>query len=1004
MDKKLQYSESNLLPYEISYDLFLKNKILEAPKVFEALKITNKKNSIHYRKWEIFHCFLASYYPKARELCKDIEAESDNTSNPAHKADLQYCLALAKYYNGSFRTVLNIFFPKSSGKNKHSSLLLRDHGGNDYQLGHDYMLLGKACWKMGHAVRAQLYYYLAIVHFSRFRKDCIWIPKIYGLIGLVLMNQIQIGGYKAKESFRKVENCLTTAHFELREILQEAYDEHHIYACLENDMGLMKLGKGLVLKSLEEIAGSIKIYENASKHFQEATSTFEAIYKDDQNRFSATVYKNQSILNKRLADFTTITDKEREDYYTNAKKTYYEDIEIRTEKLFGGTPDKPTHHPTIGRAYTIFARLQLQAIRYNMPLSNQENKAVIYFAQMAIRAVVPSFDFINSGKRKDVPKDFEYKNISKSNIEDITSYSVLLQAYKLKIRALTNLYKQQQKEEDAKHIKETIAMAMELVKVKRKELTSPTANFALSNVAKEIYEAILEYCFIRKEHIPKELKKDINKLIFDSFGGSKNFELIQDLEEDDINFRPEVTLIEELENKFFDPMNTPSDDNWTLLAEIDNNDVIEEIQKLCTSLNQTGSQAKNKGLEERMRIGEKIEPLQAIEMIKRVDSHNKEKLPSMVISYFYGVRNIFIMYITANKLKMIRVNAKPSVIFNKITKYIALLDGPEREVEIKDPADRVDKLILIAQELNNKLLPIDFESEGTKFIVFSLHGPLNALPFDTLYMKDENEPIEGKITVLIEKFYTSYHYSMTLLYQSVENFLDKNQTSVDYDYDYIGIAGTSSNNKGHIHPEIISEIAHISKVFHGAFLDKDKIKTLLDNPEAIAQRDIPPWNEKELSFLKKTKGLNCRVLHIATHFSGDMNMIPFGENDYLDRTAINNIRKLKLALLAGCHSGDGIFDTHFTSLGRYFISKKAFLNTVFSITSIVDQPKDDPLNLIIILHEEMLKKRKTAISVSLGRAKRQILEKERNKRFFYRKLVEISGLVFYGCPLDTLED
>ena len=1041
-----------------SHQYIVDNNLEEACTYFEALYQKNvyTEQNIDAAKWYMTHLIHASKYVEAKKISDELETIAKGTAtrhiSDRSKGDIIYSLALCDYYHGSFKRAINWIFPIgniseysmfSGGKSLIDLHYKNDPSDeNDYQQGLNYMLAGKCYWKMGHYSRACFHFYLAIWYFHNYDPNCIWLPKIYGLIGLV---------YSSFEHFYNAYKCIELGHHSLELILGAKIKEHHIYACLESDKGDIKLrewkynfnnpNKNLEAVQIDECFDEIK------DHFLTAEAIFSTIYSNKNNRYSATVEKNLfDLYSWKSLIITNST--EKLESYNIAKKYFKTDIKIREKVLFPdeNKADKRGHHPTIARAYNLDANMKLKLLDVLPSSAREINLDVAKDSQKAIYSVVEGYKHNGSFEEGYVNFTWENprlgkpwsKNKKKSyELDNISSFNTLLDSLRIKIQALLNLSKLKFSMEERNHLKDTIDTAIEFIEHVRPRLKTKVANFALSSKLKPLYEIILEYLYTelsenKDKHTEEELE-ELKEHTFKIIEESKNYSLIQQFKANNLD---SINNIDSWLTGFFENFMLPEleeDVDFNFINE--NYKIIDEICREFRKQEEEDIKRNSDPFDEiskdnvqALKHLETIDYSVANDQILLVTEKAERGLKSVVISYFFGVNVVYLIKLDGKDLEFFKINEHPKQIKDLVEELLYSLNNLPKEVGTKR-SFHVAQLDILSAKLYAILLgEIEFEQEQ-RFLLIVPDGELNKLPFDILltdtYSREEALAISEEelnnindSQLLIHRFYTSYHFSVSLLNESINEYWNRVETS-NYNginqrnrlkLDYMGIGSTFNLKSKELDDMYMQqEVKIVGRMFF--YLNKSpslKLRVFINE-----LKDNDPWTSKISDrILKELNDYGyIEVLHIATH-NNNQNIIYLDKEISIDLNVLTKIitegLKINIVVLSGCDTGSGeIRGGEMTNfLARYFLGSEKVSNVINMLTQTNDREHEEFNNVIINFFELLLEKKdenvRPSFAVALAQAKRKKMKEKKIGFGYYDRLTAIAGPILIGCPLDTL--
>ncbi len=994
-------------------ELFWEKSILHSPQRFkdcyDAEKDPDKKVAL--QKWHISHLILASdYTPLNREVKVLQELGKSAQLSKASKGDIKYCEALKNYYLGYFQATIDVFFPK--GKEN----LFEHHAEDGYQMAHDHFLLGKAYLKMSYFTRAYFHFYQAIHHFAEEDSKSIWIPKVFGLIAKA---------YFQEEKFKEGERFINLAMSKLEKDLGERHTDHHVYGSLCMDLGDGYLAKG---KNASEASVRSKDYHEADHWLGEGEEIFDKIYQGKGNRYNALIFQKLGVLDKRRAT-AAASNEDAQVRYQDAMENLSKDLAIRKELFKDSDPESNIpHHTTLGDTCNIIAKLKIQQANRTKGKKTKQTFLLesIHHANMSMHYLV---------------KGYFYKNIDKTThdlgilqlgitpellngpekLKHVQSYFYLLQAFHLKLKALKRLLKitpRHQHQVIKTDFYSIIAMCSTFISKVRKEYENDLANFALDKITRPLFESILSFLYLEYDAQKNKgaIEDDLLKIILETLESSKNYDIVQAIEKDEIHIEQGDQLIRDLSNKFQKCIQEDGSFSREEKAIAFLKKRHKKISQLCQDLRKQDDKAS----EVHHSIGPKVNIADVKNKMKELAVHINEgrnDKDTAIISFFYGKREIFAFTINAEDCGFFKLKIKPKQLQQQIEQLVSIMNEENFKKYLKDY-----NTWLLNNNLYEKLIGDLKIPDNIRFLIFLPDHKLNQLPFDIIPQKVSQKDIfKNKIKYLVQKYHTSYHYSISMLYQSVESALDATHTASQWTTNYLGISSNhtqkppeeqkASSNGDHTNTktDLIMEVTNTGLQMIKAGIAKESVQCYVDQLNPPYPDDLNVADLSQIEAINKNL-CHTQILHFATHATSDMTLIRLNEDYTIGLKEIKKTENVGLVILHGCNTGRNESpDKSFASksLGRLFLAKKGIRNVIYSVTSVINslyealgEESDPSIDLIekffALLLESINQEKKITYPVALSKVKAEILSKEEYN--FFPPLV--AGLIFVGCPTD----
>ncbi len=1004
-------------------ELFWENNLLDSPErfkdCFNAEEDPDRKVAL--QKWHICHLILASDYKfLSREIKVLLTLRDQYPLSDASHGDIKYCEALKNFYQGFFQAAINDFFPAGE-KN-----LFEYHVGDDYQMAHDHLLLGKAYLKMSYFTRAYFHFYQAIHYFAKKDPESIWIPKVLGLIAVA---------YFQEEKFEQGVFFTNLSIEKLKKTLGEDYSDHHVYGSLCTDLGIGYLAQG---KNEPDPKEREDLYEAAETYLARGNDIFKKIYQGTDNRYNALIFKNFGVLAKRQAT-ESASAKDAIGLYKEAMNFLKKDLDIR-KKLFKDSNKKGIpHHTTLGDTCNIIAKLKLQQADKTEDQTIKKNILLesIHYTNMAMHYVVEGYIYEDNnatnhdlGILKHSITQTKVNKLNEANEPDLThiqSYFYLLLAFHLKLKALKRLLTIVSADHH-KAIKDEfysiIKICSTFISNVRERYQYDLANFALNKITRPLFESILSFLYIeyKLQENNGTVSDELLQTILDTLESSKNYDIVQAIERDEIHIEQGDQVILDLFKKF--QACIQKDDRFSKDEEEKAisflSDQHPKISELCQKLR---IQDKKRS-EVHDAIEKRVDLIVVKERMKDLASKINEgqnDQDTSIISFFYGKKEIFAFTINSKDCGFFKLKIGPIELKQQIKKLVDVMKQSDMQRHAAEYRSWLFNNQLYKKLIGNLNIP-----EDVRFLIFIPDQELDQLPFDILPLEVSDDTPQPKVKYLIQKYYTSYHYSISMLYHSVNPDAPETQYAPpQWTINYLGISSNYSQK-----PEEDKKISSNGKdTSPTTDLNLEVTNTGLQMIKAgVASESVRCYVEKIkpqlpdyliVDDLSQPRIINknlchTQILHFATHGTPDMKVIKLSEQYKIGLEEINNTKNISLVILHGCDTGRNESPgkrSASKSLGRLFLAKKGIRNVIYSVTTVTNsqydtlsvEAKDSSFDLIekffeLLLENSHPEKQEKVMTypVALSKAKAEILSREEYN--FFPPFV--AGLIFVGCPTD----
>lgn len=1011
--------------------------------LYEQTKKSESKTNIYeIAYFHILHLTFSSDYKKINNVVCFLEnfgEENGVKLTLRQEADLRYIKALNYYHQGEFKEALKVFFEEKDD-NKSKGSFLGYNSEAHFFLGHAHLLLGKIYWKLGSNSQAFLSYLLAIKDFTKYNPSCIWLTKTFNLISL-----ISIEFSKLSDSPQFLEDNLylsgkildANIKFLEYKLGKKNAIKNHFAACLHVDLAKLWIQKGE--------SGQAKPLK-AKRNLQRAKKIFHRLYnhEDIKNRYYASIVQSQGRLYKLRGRDSAASDT----YFSKAKNKFKEDLKIR-QTLYSLDDGMP-HHLSIGRAHNDIAGI---SILQGDKAQNQEEKLILYdealwCSQYALHAVVKYFSLEEEkgvNHSKIVNPDWNAEKIKGEKRLKIQSYSVVIKAVRNKIEALMRMKDRFAKEA----LKNTIDNSKDLISRLRLEMINihEFSAYDWGNKLKPLNEVMLKYYTAELKKVKNESEKTkINNEIFHIIDDSNNFLLKKDKNENSFsNDFSEQNIFNEIYSglSFSDGYCTIRDFEELLsvfksVSEKHYKSIVQNLRDIRN--NQEREKQYNKE-------NSKVHLNEVRQKIKFFDEKfNNETAPKQsktaLLSFFYGYNNIYFQLITTNKVVSDKIDICPLELAIDIEDFSNFFEKNNiANGLLRRSSGAIEEYCFLAHEIYDALFDKIDITEDIGFLMLFPSGKLEHLPFDGLITETVPFPDLNSFIpeFLVEKYYTSYHFSISNLFNTLNfeatNIVSKKEE--EYSLLYLGI-GSEFSGAMAVQQQVLQEdVLETYNLLRDKINAPNRIKVYIHNLNNTNSKD-----DKEIKKLEtESKDLefeikNMQVLDISTHGNGEGLFIELTPVFKLTKAHFESIEKAALVILRGCRTGRGpiLKGEGGLSLGRLFIAHSQVRNVIHNLTSIIYDPKE-----IVELTEEIKneifekspkalndeykfldlagynnciyslehyffenllsnKKHGNRYAVSLVRAKREMIKVLQEHDIYNPKL--FAGTVFYGNPLD----
>ncbi|MEZ4886136.1 MAG: CHAT domain-containing tetratricopeptide repeat protein [Chitinophagales bacterium] len=348
----------------------------------------------------------------------------------------------------------------------------------------------------------------------------------------------------------------------------------------------------------------------------------------------------------------------------------------------------------------------------------------------------------------------------------------LLNAFSNKAVSLLQYYQENSRsKKDLRRAMVTFQVALELIDQKRHSFQSEHSKLDLINRFMPVYEGAIQtalelhrlegsWQYLRAAFTLAEKGKSI--LLLSS---------IKDLEAKGIANIPTALMIEEkelrqqivnLEKSIYQEQSIEEQANELRMSKLQNHlfdyqqkyrDLIENLEQQYPAYYQLKYEF------------EVLDVKELQETLQRENENNAHATSAKVLEYFVGEENIYIFLITAETLQYYIV-AKPEGFEKMVRKMVKTINQLHRQ-----------KFIQIAHQLYQLLFPlplhkelqINISNDCNKLYIIP-DASLFYLPFEALLFEETNSKRASysNLPYLIQRFAISYHYSTTLLYNSLQ--------------------------------------------------------------------------------------------------------------------------------------------------------------------------------------------------------------------------------------------
>ncbi len=416
--------------------------------------------------------------------------------------------------------------------------------------------------------------------------------------------------------------------------------------------------------------------------------------------------------------------------------------------------------------------------------------------------------------------DFESANIYRNpRLKNHVLNLELLNAFSHKAVSLLQHYKlQSRSKKDLRRAMVTFQIALELIDQKRHSFQSEHSKLDLINRFMPVYEGAIQtalelhrldgaWQYLRAAFILAEKGKSV--LLLSS---------IKDLEAKGIANIPNALMVQEkelrqqivnLERSIYQEQSIEKQANERRMSKLQNHlfdfqqqyrDLVENLEKQYPKYYQLKYEF------------EVLDVRELQEALKRENESNTTQTQARILEYFVGEQNIYIFLVTAQTLQHYIVK-KPEGFEKMVKKMVKTINQLQKQ-----------KFIQIAHELYQLLFPkalqkqlqIGEQINNTSKLYIIPDASLFYLPFEALLFEEvvNRRTFYSDLPYLIQQFAISYHYSTSLLYNTLQKKQQNNSVP-----SYVGFAPIYGNGA-----------LQTSVNRGGAEMQKDKVTSVVSVP------------------------------------------------------------------------------------------------------------------------------------------------------------------------------
>lgn len=497
---------------------------------------------------------------------------------------------------------------------------------------------------------------------------------------------------------------------------------------------------------------------------------------------------------------------------------------------------------------------------------------------------------------------------SENKLAELNNKSKAIEALRLKSRLLLDQNKSEVKLERVEEVLKTSGMACDLLMEMRNEILTEGSKNILSETNKSFFELAI-YSSSHLYNLGKE-ERYVNRA-YELMENNKAQLLIENLTEAEakgVDLIPKDILEKEKEISL--------QINYLRKRKSEGNKINEsQLRDLVISKNNLIA-----SLEEKYPRYYQIKYSKEKNDIHKIQNGLHDE--KAILEYFYGVDSVYAILIEKNDTQFLNLGSADSL-SKMLDGLIHELQSPVKENQRKS----YQNFSLYAHELFERLINGFSISSSVQELTIVPDGKLNFLPFETLVLKQEENPSYH----FRDQDYLFEHYNIDYQYSNGHRRFIQKFEKLEYEFDVLGVAPefdgntditTRSCTRNNLSP-LSCNIDEVSSIASGL---KSQI---LVNADATIQR----FNEFEQ---------RSKIIHLATHAcideeSTENNRIFFQNNDlsHLDLQTLE--LNSEMVVLSACNTGKGklIRGEGVMSLARSFLQAGA-RSTVVSMWSVDD--------------------------------------------------------------------
>lgn len=826
---------------------------------------------------------------------------------------------------------------------KAKEIYLKAEGAQSPKLVEIYLSLGQFESANGHLDISDEYYNAALDIIEKGNINSRYLGDIYSGIGANYLIRGEVNnadGYITKAIDIKTKVYGPNAYYLYKDYYYQAiiqYQNHQMEDAMKSyvasgdilakyygnkhpELGNIYNAIALIHEANENDAAAIKFFARAQKVFAET-------YGEKSTEY-AQVCNNIGILQLH------------QNNYTDAAENFQKSIDIIAEGQ--GFRSSKLIEP-----YLNLGTIYMNSKQYIKAIRNYQNSIICNMVKYDLN---PQDSIFTN------PKFGRYQNGIK-----------LIDALKNKARATVQLYDSTKQTALLSNAIECVKVASQIIDETRKTTSSEIDRMSLSAMSKELFESGLYAAFRLSETKPDDIT-----IVADAFYFSeknKAATLLEAIAQTGAttfsNIPTELTAEEKMLSEkmaYYKKM----------IAEEDN-------QKSVTNLKSQLFETTNKYNALISRFEKEYPEYYAARFAAQVPSmlQIQQQIDNwtMLISYFVGVYDIYYITVEKNKCQINKFQYNSKQYTRMATDYIKSLTTYSSQT--------IANYKKMAYQMYTDLFPQNIPKTITKITIVP-DGFLNAIPFETLFTKEEKSSSTAfqNMPFLIKKYQMNYNYSSYLVMQLIQ------QSFFADNIKWMGIAPAfDAENECYFKgskiaaiPQTIEEVKSISNKITDKGMEADYLLRKEASETAIKNADLKQYN----------------IIHVATHGTVDSEhpelsglLLSSGEGSKDDGMLYNgeiyNLRlNANLVVLSACETGLGKISEGegVIGLGRSLIYAGA-KNIVCSLWQVSDASTE---NLMINFYNNLLstpKEIQLSYSEKLRAAKLKMISEEKFAHPYY---------------------